>query len=162
MSAWADWWRRLFVVERDSGRRPRSQRPVSLRGVVQPLESLRSPVSGEECVSIRLTAMAPAAFGTLLGGVTRHDTACWELAEFLLQGAEGTILVRASRPASVERFHAELVARHGVDLEWHEVLIRSGDEVLVTGRVVEHHDGAPHRRQPYRLVVAATAVDTAR
>lgn len=157
------WLRRLFgrtttAEEPSTGAKGA---PASMRGVVQPLEVLRSPVSGEECVSIRMRVSVPAAFGTLLGGVTRHDAECHQAVEFLLRDGQGGVLVRPSPGRDVERFHAELVARHGLDLECLEELVCEGDVVTITGRVVEELHGAPHRRAPYRLVVAADSISLA-
>ena len=153
------WLRRLLRRRSsESGLLPVVDESVTMRGVVQALDTLRSPISGEECVSIRLFASVPAAFGTLLGAVARHEASCHQGVEFLLRDGQGGILVKFDPGADVTRFHAELVARHGLDLECLEELVCDGDVVSVSGQVVEAVHGTPHRRAPYRLVVAARKV----
>ncbi|MEE9383741.1 MAG: hypothetical protein V3V08_10035 [Nannocystaceae bacterium] len=146
------WWRHFWGGQETVVAASKS---VSVRGLVQAIDEMPSPLSGEICVSIRYLASVPHAFGTLLGAVTRHQVECRQSRDFILRDGQGGLLVQVDAGHDVATFHAGLLARHGLDLEAREEIIREGDLVVVRGQITDIDARSPHRRAPYRAILVA-------
>jgi hypothetical protein len=136
---------------------------VELVGVVESLDEIVSPLTGDRGVALRYEASMPSAtravFGELPGNILRLRTECSQAVDFLLRDDSGAVLVRVAAGRDVAAVHAEMVDRHGLELDARAEIIGTGERVRVRGRVVDVCRGSPHRRERWDAVVRADSVE---
>lgn len=157
-------WRPYQPVARLSELATGRSNRVEVQGRVEPLELLRDPVSGEDCVVIEYRAWPPS---TTIGmdGATSHNSRAYQVnarqaADFVLVGDGARVLVRTDPGEDLEALHQRLIERYGVDLRAESEMVHAGQRLSVSGRV-EHRMGAsrtPHRDLPYDAVVQAERI----
>lgn len=135
---------------------------VELRGRVEALDELVSPLTGVRGVFVRYRASTPSAvraFGELPGTALRYAVEASQGCDFVLRDHSGAALIRLPRGRDVSELHAELADRHGLELEAEASVIESGQTVIVRGNVVQLLRDSPHRGQGYGAVVEADSVE---
>ena len=129
---------------------------VELEGVIEAIEQLQDPLTGEPAVVLDYLARrrGPAALYFSIQA-NEGDIQAFQATNFILRDASGAALIEVASGLDVAKLHAELLARFGVSLEVEVERVGPGDRVRVRGRV--RHcagGGSPHRRQPWTAVVA--------
>ena len=163
MSLWRRLWaslvpRKLAALHDLTATRARER--VKLAGVVELLESVLCPVSGQPAAAVAYTAWPPSSTLGMDGAAGYHSRAfqvrCQQAADFVLCDGDDRVLVRVDPGSDVLRVHRELLDRHGVGLRSEQQLIVAGARVHVVGWVESTtRDSSPHRRDPYLAVVRA-------
>jgi hypothetical protein len=135
---------------------------VEVRGRVEPLDELVSPLTGLRGVFMRYRASTPSAvraFGELPGTGLRYAVEAAQGNDFVLRDDSGAALIRLPRGRDISELHADLVDRHGLELEAEDSMIEAGQTVIVRGKVVQLLRDSPHRSEGYRAVLEADSVE---
>lgn len=134
---------------------------VELVGDVEALTTLFDPLGGQAAVAMSYRAWPPS---TTVGidGATRHGSRAFEIraqqaVDFLLVRGTDRLLVRPDPGDDIDSLHRDLVRRYGVGLRAEVEMVRPGDSLVVTGRVLEQYaaGGSPLRADPYLAAVGA-------
>jgi hypothetical protein len=135
---------------------------VAVEGRVEIVEPVLCPLSGDPAVIVEYEARAPGfaarAYGLREQGAVRLVSELVQAADFVLTDGTGRAVIRVDRGSDVNRIHAELSARHGIELSARTRLIRPGERVRVFGRV-QGATGSPHRRPADDLFVDADEIE---
>ena len=163
MSLWRRLWRSLaprrLAALHDLAATTTRER-VRLGGVVEVLEPVLCPVSGQPAAAVDYTAWPQSTTLGMDGASGYHSRAfqvrCQQAADFVLCDGDARVLVHVDHGDDVLRVHRDLLERHGVGLRSEQRLISAGARVHVIGRVESTSpDSSPHRRDPYLAVVRA-------
>jgi hypothetical protein len=158
--AWLErlWGKRYRVVpnlhEIGTGR-------VEISGIVQAVDLLRNPVSGEPCVAMEYRAWPPSTT-VATDGATAHGSRAYQIkvrqaTSFVLGDDYARVLVQVPAGVDIEAVHEDLLARHGVGLRTEVEMVQEGERLHVVGRVTHTSAGivSPHRAEPHAATVAA-------
>lgn len=133
---------------------------VEIRGVIEPLQVLEDPVTGEACVAIDYRAWPPS---TTIGvdGATAYNARAFQVSarqatDFVLHEGPVSVRVHVDAGEDLASLHRRLVARYGVGLRAESEFVATDAEVCVAGRVAQREaPGSPHRTDPATVTLHA-------
>lgn len=128
---------------------------VEIEGVVEAVELLHDPLSGEPAVVLNYLARRPGVAARYFSIQTNEgDVEAYQATNFVVRDDSGAALIEVGRGTQIAELHAELLERFGVNLEAEVERVGPGDRIRVRGRVRRQAEGgSPHRREPWTAVV---------
>lgn len=160
-----NWLRRFFLGDSP---RPRAvneiEQPgerVELRGVVEALDVIQSPLDGREAVMLRYHAQIMARADPQLGRLDQAAHVAYSQGvSFLLRDPSGVARVQVEPGEDLIAIHSDLLARYGPGIELDIFAVEPGDRVVVRGRVQEQiAAGSPHRSAAWTAVLVDVEVE---
>ena len=128
---------------------------VELEGVVEAVEVLQDPLSGEPAVVLNYLARRPAAAQLYFSiQANEGDIEAYQATNFVIRDDSGAALIEVAQGTDIAKLHAELLERFGVNLEAEIERVGPGERIRVRGRVRRQATGgSPHRREAWTAVV---------
>jgi hypothetical protein len=133
---------------------------VALEGVVEVIEALADPISGDPCVAMEYRAWPPSTTlgmdGSSTVGGRAFELQARQAVEFALRKGAERILVRPDAGTDVAEMHRDLLRQYGVNLRAEVRLVPPQATVRVVGTLRASATGAsPMRTEPFRATVVA-------
>jgi hypothetical protein len=157
--AWYDRLLRRVPFVEDWNALPRGR--VELAGVVEAIDALSDPLSGEACVAIEYRAWPPSTTPGMDGtvGGRAFEVQARQAVEFFLRNGEARILVRPETGSDIAELHRDLLRRYGVNLRADVRIVPPHAMVRVVGTARAVAPGAsPMRAEPFRATLTAERI----